>query len=81
MSSLLQVMKSLCVLIQHGVVTHQRKGKKSTVYQIDMDSVLLRVQFPRWVHVAKVLFGDAGEIIVEDILQHGHAHMTQVRIS
>lgn len=76
----MQVKKSLCVLIQHHLVTHQMKGKQSAIYRVDMDSVMLRVHFPRWMYIAKSLFGDAGEAIVEGILQQGHAPMNQVTL-
>ena len=48
------------------------------IYRINLESVLLRVRFPRCIHAAKVQFGDAGELIVEDILQQGHTLMSQV---
>ena len=73
-------MKSLCVLIQHHLVTYQEKKKHTAMYRTDVDSVLLRVHFPRWILTAKALFGDAGEVIVESILQQGHAFMSQVMI-
>lgn len=75
----LQVKKSLCVLIQHQLVTfNQHQGKQPVVYRIEPDRVVLRVQFPRWIHVAKAKFGDAGELIVENVLQRGHVPMAQV---
>lgn len=42
------------------------------------ENILLRARFPRYVHTAKVLFGDAGELIVEDILQQGQSLMSEV---
>lgn len=69
----------MCVLLQHRLVTHQEK-KPAIIYKIDQDLVLLRVQIPRWIHAAKMLFGDAGELLVEDILQQGHTPKDQVFI-
>jgi len=74
-----QVKKALCVLIQHQLVTYQVQGNKQAVYRLDPNSVLLRIQFPCWVHAAKELFGDVGEFIVEDILQQGHTPLAEVR--
>ena len=76
-SLFLQVKKSLCVLLQHQLASHQAK-KPAALYRLDTRSVLLRVQYPRWIHAAKMLFGDAGELIVEDILQQGHTSKDQV---
>ena len=74
-----QVKKSICVLLQHHLVTLTvQQGKKPVVYRMEPDQVVLRVQFPRWIHLAKAEFGDAGELIVEDILHQGHTPMAQV---
>lgn len=70
--------KSLCVLIQHQLVTLKAQEKQSGVYRIEPGHVLLRVQFPRWIHMAKARFGDAGELIIEDVLHQGHTSLAQV---
>ncbi len=64
--------------MQHHLVTVKAQGKQPPVYRVDTGHVLLRVQFPRWIHVAKAMFGDAGELIVEDTLQQGRALVAQV---
>ena len=48
------------------------------LYQVNLSNLLLRVRFPRYIHTSKELFGDAGELIVEDLLQQGQSLMSQV---
>lgn len=72
--------KSLCVLIQHQLVTHELQKKQLTVYRINFDLAIQRIRFPRCIHGAKQLHGDAGELIMEDILQQGHTLMSKVGV-
>ena len=69
------------MLIQHQLVDFEPHKGGSMLYRVALGNVLLRVRFPRYIHAAKVLFGDAGELIVEDILQQGQSLMSQVRCS
>ena len=48
------------------------------LYQVNLSNLLLRVRYPRYIHTSKELFGDAGELIVEDLLQQGQLLMSQV---
>ena len=73
-----QVKKCLCVLIQHQLVQFEQHKAGHILYTIDVPSVLLRLRFPRYIHVAKEVYGDAGELVVEDLLQHGESLMTNV---
>ncbi|XP_064390213.1 DNA-directed RNA polymerase III subunit RPC3-like isoform X2 [Halichondria panicea] len=73
-----QVKKSLCVLIQHQLVTFKAHSKGShMIYHMTIASVLLMVRYPRCIHTGKVLFGDSGELIIEDLLQQGQSLMSQ----
>ena len=74
----LQVKKSLCVLIQHGIVSHKTPVKKAPIYTLDVGVVLVRTQFPRWIRMARDMFGNVGGLIVTEVLQQGHTHMAQV---
>ena len=76
------------MLIQHQlVVCEQSKAdgvsgpptKSLLLYSTKVNHILWRVRFPRYIHAAKVEFGDVGEVIVEDILQQGHSLMSEVR--
>lgn len=78
-----QVKKVLCVLIQHQLVEfeppqqQQQPASGGGHYLVQVNRILLRVRFPRFIHAAKSLFGDPGEVIVEDVLQEGQTLMSQ----
>ncbi|KAI1885910.1 hypothetical protein AGOR_G00208620 [Albula goreensis] len=73
------VKKSLCVLVQHGlcVFAGRRKGPGSVVeYLASCEKVLRILRYPRYIYTAKTLYGDTGELIVEEVLQRGHMTMS-----
>lgn len=77
--SFLQVKKSLCVLVQHGVCVYSagRKGPGSpTEYRTRCDFILRILRYPRYIYTAKTLYGDTGELIIEELLQRGHMTMS-----
>ncbi|XP_047455868.1 DNA-directed RNA polymerase III subunit RPC3 [Mugil cephalus] len=73
------VKKSLCVLVQHGacVFNSGRKGPGSpTEYHSSCDRILRILRYPRYIYTAKTLYGDTGELIIEELLQRGHMTMS-----
>ncbi|TKS82113.1 DNA-directed RNA polymerase III subunit RPC3 [Collichthys lucidus] len=73
------VKKSLCVLVQHGacVFSSGRKGPGSpTEYQTTCDRILRILRYPRYIYTAKTLYGDTGELIIEELLQRGDMTMS-----
>ena len=48
------------------------------LYSVNLCNLLLWVRFPRYIRASKELFGDAGELIVEDLLRQGQSLMSQV---
>lgn len=75
----MQVKKSLCVLVQHGVCVFSsgRRGPGSpTEYRTSCDRILRILRFPRYIYTAKTLYGDTGELIVEELLQRGELRMS-----
>uniref|UniRef100_A0A672FV41 DNA-directed RNA polymerase III subunit RPC3 n=1 Tax=Salarias fasciatus TaxID=181472 RepID=A0A672FV41_SALFA len=73
--SLKLVKKSLCVLVQHGLCLYRpgRKGPGSpTEYDTSSHLILRILRYPRYIYTAKTLYGDTGELIVEELLQRGH---------
>ncbi|KAM4600892.1 DNA-directed RNA polymerase III subunit RPC3 isoform 3-T3 [Polymixia lowei] len=73
------VKKSLCVLMQHGVCVFSsgRKGPGSPVeYRASCERILRILRYPRYIYTAKTLYGDTGELIVEELLQRGHMTMS-----
>ena len=47
-------------------------------YTAKVDQVLLIPRYPHYIYCAKTLYGDAGELIVEELLQHGQLMMSSV---
>ncbi|KAM9309344.1 DNA-directed RNA polymerase III subunit RPC3 [Pholidichthys leucotaenia] len=75
------VKKSLCVLVQHRACFCRsgRKGPGSpTEYQTSDDRILRILRYPRYIYTAKTLYGDTGELIIEELLQRGHMTMSSV---
>uniref|UniRef100_A0A1A7YM05 DNA-directed RNA polymerase III subunit RPC3 n=1 Tax=Iconisemion striatum TaxID=60296 RepID=A0A1A7YM05_9TELE len=73
------VKKSLCVLMHHGACsfTSGRKGPGSPPeYQTSCDRILRILRYPRYIYTSKTLYGDSGELIVEELLQRGHMTMS-----
>ncbi|KAJ3597912.1 hypothetical protein NHX12_001428 [Muraenolepis orangiensis] len=75
------VKKSLCVLMNHGACTFSsaRKGPGSPVeYRASCERILRILRYPRFIYTAKTLYGDTGELIVEELLQRGHMAMSSI---
>lgn len=80
-TSLDLVKKCLCVLVQHGMSKFGpgRRGPAGPVeYQINCERVLYMLRYPRYIYMAKSLYGDTGELVVEEILQRGQMTMSSV---
>lgn len=71
-----QVKKALCVLIQHGLVTYQMHKRGFVEYSAHGDRCLRILRFPRYIYTAKTLYGDTGELIVEELLLNGKMTLT-----
>lgn len=72
------VQKSLCCLIQHHFVTYEVNKRNVSLYNARISNILLRARAPRYIYCAKCLFGYSGELIVDEILQHGSVEMSKV---
>lgn len=73
-----KVKKSLLVLIHHNLVGFKAHPKGLVKYSIDADRVLYMLRYPRYTYCAKTLYGDAAELIVEELLQNGRMCMSAV---
>ncbi|CAJ0923581.1 unnamed protein product [Ranitomeya imitator] len=73
-----QVRKALCVLLQHGLVTYQMHKRGFVEYSTQCDCCLRILRFPRYIYTAKTLYGDTGELIVEELLLNGKMTLTAV---
>lgn len=78
---LYQVKKCLCVLVQHGMAKFGpgRRGPAGPIeYQINCERILYMLRYPRYIYTAKSLYGDTGELVIEEILQRGQMTMSSV---
>ncbi|NXQ83170.1 RPC3 polymerase, partial [Nyctibius grandis] len=73
-----QVRKALCVLIQHNLVTYQVQKRGLVEYEAHCKRVLRILRYPRYIYTAKTLYGDTGELVVEELLLNGQMTMSAV---
>lgn len=56
-----------------------RRGPAGPVeYQINCERILYMLRYPRYIYTAKSLYGDTGELVIEEILQRGQMTMSSV---
>ncbi|KAK1151582.1 DNA-directed RNA polymerase III subunit RPC3 isoform X1 [Acipenser oxyrinchus oxyrinchus] len=72
------VKKALCVLIQHSLALFRVSRRGQVEYEADCTRVLRLQRYPRYIYTAKTLYGDTGELAVEELLQHGKMSMSAV---
>ncbi|NXC00459.1 RPC3 polymerase, partial [Orthonyx spaldingii] len=71
-----QVKKALCVLIQHNLVRYELQPRGCVEYEARSERILRILRYPRYIYTAKTLYGDPGELLVEELLLHGHLPMS-----
>ncbi|NXM33565.1 RPC3 polymerase, partial [Oxyruncus cristatus] len=71
-----QVKKALCVLLQHDLVRYEVQPRGSVEYEARSERILRILRYPRYIYTAKTLYGDPGELLVEELLLHGHLSMS-----
>lgn len=67
------------MLVQHSICAFRagRKGPGSpSEYQTSCDHILRILRYPRYIYTAKTLYGDTGELIIEELLQRGEMTMS-----
>ncbi|NXS84892.1 RPC3 polymerase, partial [Erpornis zantholeuca] len=72
-----QVKKALCVLIQHNLARYEAQPRGSVEYEARSERILRILRYPRYIYAAKTLYGDPGELLVEELLLHGHLSMSR----
>ncbi|KAG8432050.1 hypothetical protein GDO86_019517 [Hymenochirus boettgeri] len=77
-TSLDQVKKTLCVLIQHNLVTYHLHKRGFVEYTAHGDPCLRILRYPRYIYTAKTLYGDTGELVVEELLLNGKMTLSVV---
>ncbi|KAJ8311778.1 hypothetical protein KUTeg_010672, partial [Tegillarca granosa] len=64
--------------IEQNLVSFDYNQKGFIIYQIQADAVLWRVRFPKYIYCAKTLYGDAAELLVEEMLVKGQSSMSEL---
>ncbi|KAL4227603.1 DNA-directed RNA polymerase III subunit RPC3 [Mactra antiquata] len=72
-----KVRKVLTALIQQNVIKFEKTKRGVVEYFVDIDVLLWRHRIPKFIHCAKSLYGDAAELLVEDIVYHGQIMMSK----
>ncbi|XP_053205321.1 DNA-directed RNA polymerase III subunit RPC3-like [Panonychus citri] len=69
--SVKNVKKSLAVLIHHCLITTSKHARGFIEYKAEPERILYLLRYPKYIYIAKSVFGDFGEQIVEEILGEG----------
>ncbi|KAM4664371.1 DNA-directed RNA polymerase III subunit RPC3 isoform 2-T2 [Discoglossus pictus] len=77
-TSLDQASKALCVLIQHNLVSYDLHKRGFVEYSARCDRCLRILRYPRYIYTAKTLYGDTGELIIEELLLNGKMTLSSV---
>lgn len=64
------------MLIQHNLVRYEVQPRGSVEYEARSERILRILRYPRYIYTAKTLYGDPGELLVEELLLHGHLPMS-----
>uniref|UniRef100_UPI00398EFF5D DNA-directed RNA polymerase III subunit RPC3 n=1 Tax=Pristiophorus japonicus TaxID=55135 RepID=UPI00398EFF5D len=73
-----QVKKALCVLIHHNFASYHVHKRGFVEYDVHCPHIIRILRYPRYIYSAKTLYGDTGELIVEELLQNGKMTMSGV---
>ena len=73
-----QLKKSLCTLIQHGVVDYKANSRGTIFYATRVRELLYRSRFTRYLEAVRTMLGARGELVVADVLQHGRVRIGDV---
>ncbi|XP_076465328.1 DNA-directed RNA polymerase III subunit RPC3-like [Babylonia areolata] len=66
-----KIRKALLILIQHGMVEYHQNKHNMLEYKIYVDRVINQIYAHKEVQCAGLLYGDAAEIMVEELLHDG----------
>ncbi|XP_046574318.1 DNA-directed RNA polymerase III subunit RPC3-like [Haliotis rubra] len=72
------VKRVLWVLSHQNIVNFEQNKKSVIEYGISCDRILWHVRYPKYIYCAKTLYGDAAELMVEELLQGGQGLMSGV---
>ena len=64
--------QAIVVLMRHNLVTSSRSAEDGLIrYTFHAEQALNLIRYPRFMILAKTLFGDEGEVLIEELLFHG----------
>lgn len=66
-----EIKQSLSILIHHNLVSYKKNEIGITEYHIELDLILKRKRYQKYVYCAKLKFGDIAELIIEALLLNG----------
>ncbi|KAI0217131.1 DNA-directed RNA polymerase III subunit RPC3 [Lamellibrachia satsuma] len=73
-----QTKQTLYTLMQHNMVDYELHKRGFVEYRLNIENVLIRLRFPRYIYSAKMLYGDTAELLVEELLHHGQIEMSRL---
>lgn len=73
-----KIKKALMVLIHQNLVNFEAHPKGTVKYSINADRILCLIRYSRYIYCTKMLYGEAGEFIIEEVLLNGRLCMSSV---
>eukprot|EP00794_Sanderia_malayensis_P009936 gene9936-10956_t len=70
--------KCMCIAIQHQLARFEKNKNGPITYRAEIENILLRTRYPKFVYNAKVMFGDIAELIVESVLMNGADMLSRI---
>ena len=74
----MQVKKALSVLITHNIVDFKLNKRGLVEYTANVFNILSMFRFPKYIYCAKALYGEEAELLIEELLHHGQAEMSDI---
>ncbi|KXN90490.1 DNA-directed RNA polymerase III subunit RPC3 [Leucoagaricus sp. SymC.cos] len=72
------VRASILVLVQHNLLWHARNNGGAEVFEVNVDECFMRLRLGKIVFLARQLFGNVGEEIVQIVLDHGKLRLPDI---
>ncbi|KAI1285900.1 DNA-directed RNA polymerase III subunit RPC3 [Halotydeus destructor] len=72
------VKKSLRVLMHHNLAKCKLHPRGFVEYTLDLEAVLAIVRFPQYINVAKLLYQEYGEQLMEEMLKEGQIELSKL---
>ena len=68
----------LAILLHHNLGRTDYNKRGAVEYGISVEAVLWRTRIPQYIYCAKSLYGDAAELVIEDLLHQGQSLMSRL---